>query len=344
MERKTLQRRPTTTGGSYFASPKDPKNFFNTGSKLLSLALGGGWCENRVINIVGDKSTGKTLLCIEACANFALKYPQGKIRYRETEEAFDQLYAAAIGMPIDRIDFGDPDNPLETVEDLVEELEWRSQHAKVPELFLVDSLDGLPTRAELKRAIDAPTYGQEKAKYMSMMFRRIIKALGRAHITLIIVSQVRDNIGAMPFQKKHKRNGGKALDFYCSQIVWLSQLKRLVETKQNIKRVVGVLIKATMDKNKVGLPFREAEFPITFGYGIDDRKSCVEWLKQIRQPFKQSATLEDLHKLVERRWYEIEVSFLPKSKKYGNLSHATQTKTQSQTTTKRSRQQQAARN
>lgn len=43
----------------------------------------------------------------EASANFAMTYPKAKIRYRESEAAFDQAYAAALGMPVDRIDFGD---------------------------------------------------------------------------------------------------------------------------------------------------------------------------------------------------------------------------------------------
>lgn len=43
----------------------------------------------------------------EASANFAMTYPKAKIRYRESEAAFDQASAAALGIPVDRIDFGD---------------------------------------------------------------------------------------------------------------------------------------------------------------------------------------------------------------------------------------------
>jgi hypothetical protein len=39
-------------------------------------------------------STGKTLLCIEAAANFGRKYPKGRIRYLEAESAFQKDYAA----------------------------------------------------------------------------------------------------------------------------------------------------------------------------------------------------------------------------------------------------------
>jgi RecA/RadA recombinase len=47
--------------------------FINSGSTLLNLAASqkgrdGGWARGRIINIVGDGSTGKSLLALEACA------------------------------------------------------------------------------------------------------------------------------------------------------------------------------------------------------------------------------------------------------------------------------------
>jgi len=86
-------------GGSYFATPKQDVSFISTGCRVLDLALGGGWAERRIANIVGDKSVGKTLLMIEASANFARKYDDGKIYYRECEAAFQPLYVAELGLP-----------------------------------------------------------------------------------------------------------------------------------------------------------------------------------------------------------------------------------------------------
>jgi len=62
-----------------------PPQFIPSGCTLLDLALGGGWARNRIINIVGDRSTGKTGLAIETCANFARLYKPENIRYVEAE-------------------------------------------------------------------------------------------------------------------------------------------------------------------------------------------------------------------------------------------------------------------
>lgn len=52
---------------------KERVEFMNTGSILLNLAASqkarsGGWARGRVVNLIGDGSTGKTLLALEAAA------------------------------------------------------------------------------------------------------------------------------------------------------------------------------------------------------------------------------------------------------------------------------------
>jgi recombination protein RecA len=322
-------------GGNYFATPPTDVQFTRSGSKLLDLALGGGWAEGRVINIVGDMSAGKTLLCIEAAANFANRYPKSRIRYREVESAFQKSYAGALGMPLDHVDFGDP---LYTVEDLFKDLKHLSNRARRPELVIVDSLDALSDSAELERDFGEGSYGAQKAKDLSKMFRMLIQDLSE-HITLIVVSQTRDKIG-VTFGKKWSRSGGRALDYYASQIPYLAHLGTVKQRYKGIERTTGVTIRARITKNKVGLPYREAEFNILFGFGIDDVTSCLKWLDDVKAlnefgiakdkiatysrelmkaPDKEyHATTKRLHALVTRRWNEIETTFLPTRSKYGN--------------------------
>lgn len=328
--------RKSDGGGNYFASPKTNLRFIHTGSTMLDLALGGGWVEGRVANIIGDKSTGKTLQCIEACANFAMKYPKGKIRYRESESAFDNSYAEALGFPLDRIDFGDP---LETVEDLFEDLQAIVGGAKQDELIVCDSLDALSDRAELGRAMDEGTFGAAKAKLLSQLFRRLIALMEKKRCTLIIVSQVRDNIGAFGHARKWTRSGGKALDFYASQVVVLANTGRLTSTFLGQKRATGIKVKAAIDKNKVGLPYREALYQIRFGYGLDDAQSMVDFLNETKRlkmvdirpdevkgflnylleqpPEDMAKEMAALKEACTSVWYEIEQRTITSRAKYG---------------------------
>jgi recombination protein RecA len=314
---------------------------FPTGSTMLNLTLGGGWPLRRVFNIVGDRSTGKSLLAIEACSEF-LAYHNGNARvvYIETEAAFDEPYAQALGMPIEKIRFLCKEADILTIEDLDSALQTIIDEADgTPTLVIVDSYDALASAKELDRKEgETKGFGTEKAKASSELFRTKNKKLHRANVTLGIVSQVRENIGAL-FGDKVTRSGGKALNFYATHIVMLQHMGRLTKTKQRITRVFGVKIRAKIDKNKISMPFREVEFPIIFGYGIENVVSMVDWLQKnngISEAFNSEAEAaaflkglesmnqaeyreaeKDISAAVTDHWRYVEELFLPTRTKRG---------------------------
>lgn len=339
MERKRMK--PVSldagSGGNYFKPSK--LEFIKSGCVTFDCAIGGGWPLGRVANLVGDKSTGKTLCAIEACANFARQYPDGLIWYREAEAAFDEDYAEALGLPIDRVNFGeDGTNTIwETVEDIFEDLTLACKEAKEsgkPGLYIIDSLDALSSRAEMDRKIDEGSYGMEKQKQLGQLFRRLVRQLKESRVHLFIISQVREKIG-ISFGDKYRRSGGKALDFYASQVVYLSHLKQIKKRVKGVERPIANRVKVKVQKNKIGAPFRECEFTLRFGYGIDELDACLEFLheagaiKQVEgydanyqsrvedmEPAAYRKEVIKLRKLVRLNWNTIEERFKPTRKKY----------------------------
>jgi recombination protein RecA len=303
-------------GGMYFASAKENINFVRTGCTLLDCVLGGGWPIGRISNIVGDKSTGKTLLAMEGMANFSRQY-DGRRRYNEIESAFDLDYAnQGLGMGIN-------DDEVcidcDTIEDFYNDFETFLGVDDKPKFYILDSLDALSSKAEQDRKMEDGNYGDGKAKKMSEFFRRKKRDIEKAQCALVIVSQIRDNIGAGMFAKKHTRSGGKALDFYSSLTLWLAYLGKVEQTKNHVKRQVGVNIKAKTEKNKVGLPFRECEFQITFGYGIEDDLASLAWLKEIKATSlvqEGVTTPSGLRDIIIKKWFEIEATFMTPRRKY----------------------------
>jgi recombination protein RecA len=321
----------------YFDSPSKQLQFISSGCSVLDCVLGGGYALGRICNIIGDKSTGKTLLGIEACNNFAVTYPKGHIWYNEVEAAFDTDYAAALGLPIARVEF--QENQA-TVEDYFKNLDKCIEVAKKsgePGLYILDSMDALSDAAEIEREIDAGSYGAGKARKLSEVFRRQVLKLKNQRIAVLIISQVRDNIGAM-FGEKYKRSGGKALDFYASQCLWLAQTGQIKRTIDSVERTIGVSVKANCKKNKIGLPFRECELEIRFGFGIDDVAANINYLEAVNKlelvglnKDKITRFLRSLEKMsddeyrttrtriaaiVRQVWSEVEKSFLPTRRKY----------------------------
>lgn len=338
---------------AYFTSDKPNIDFIPSGSTLLDEVLGGGWAVGRIANVVGDRSAGKTLIAIEAVANFTMMYPGEPVYYLEAEAAFDEEYAAALGMPVEAVEFvemyddnGKADNTVEFLfEHLKELIDARASGAlKYSKcLYVIDSLDALSDRAEKERDNDQGSYGMGKQKKMSEMFRRIVGELERAGITLLVISQIREKIG-VTFGEKYTRSGGKALDFYCSQVIWLADIGKLKRTVRKQERVTGVKVRAKCKKNKVSLPFRECDYSIEFGYGIDNLTSCLEFLKSvdclddiesvtvtktgIANAVKKIKNMDDqayydameeISSLVRKNWREIDQSFMPTRQKYRQL-------------------------
>ena len=326
---------------SYFTSGNESIEFFSSGCAVMDAALGGGWALGRVSNVVGDKSSGKTLIAMEACANFARQFPKGTIRYAESEAAFEQDYAAALGIPIKRIQFNKDENPMQTVEEWYKDLEAFIKAAdEQPGLYIVDSLDALSDSAEMDAEFDKGSYGGAKPKAISKLFRMLVSKLKASRIHLMIISQIRDKLN-VTFGETKTRSGGRALDFYASQIPWLAEIEKIKKTIDGVDRVIGVKVEIYVKKNKVGLPFRRARYRILFGYGIDDLVANAEWLIEVKldallTPLGLSKSgykikldlLRDkggaemvemrsaLGKTVHEEWAKIETKFIPKTSKY----------------------------
>ena len=60
-------------------------------------------------------------------------------------------------------------------------------------------------------------------------------------------------------------SGGRALPFYSSVRLHV----RMGDQLKNKDEVFGHIVKVKVTKNKVGVPFKEAAFPLIYGHGVD---------------------------------------------------------------------------
>lgn len=262
---------------------KKPVRFVSSGCDILDFIGGGGFPFGKIVNIIGDNSTGKTLLVSEFIA-FAYSMYKDDLEwfYDDAEAGYSFDSKKIWGIDI----VADEDDCSETLEDFQIRLYKMCEALKPGKklIYVLDSFDSLTTIEEIDynhkkmKAIEDEkklpgTYGQSKAKGMSEFFRAMRKKIKEKEVILVIISQVRENIG-VSFGAKYKRMGGKALDFYAAQIFWLAVAEKYEESN----RVCGIGIKARTSKNKVGKPFREGIFDILFDYGIDNISSNIKYL------------------------------------------------------------------
>ena len=314
------------------ACEEERVEFLPSGSLLLNLAASqkgknGGWARGRICNPVGDGSSGKTLLCLEACAQVFYKiekiesklWPKVKnlsIVYNNIEGVMDmpleEMYGDEFVDFVEWIPDGNEERDLPmTCEAFGRDLLGRIDKVQEGDclIYVLDSIDALDSKAGLDRMeksiktgkeLDG-TYGTEKAKYFSSnFFNNLCSKMAGKDVTIFMISQVRHKIDAVAFGEKYYRTGGKALDFYTHQVPWLAQVQKLTNEYKKEKRVYGVTTKARFKRNKVAKPFREVEFDILFDYGIDDIGTCANFLSmeeiRILSPAKSR---EDFIEMVE---------------------------------------------
>jgi recombination protein RecA len=265
-------------------------NFLPTGITLYDLMLGGGYPLGKIVNVVGDNSTGKTLLNLE-CLAFNKKLMKNKLKffYDDAESGFSFDAKKMYGVDLFRDNQKNSTKVEEFDYSLSKEIETLKKDGTL--LYILDSLDALSSQAESDRnderikamdddkTYDKGTFAMERQKMLSEMFRLKSSKIGDKNVTVVIISQVRANIGVM-FGEKYTRTGGKALDFYASQAIWLAVAKK----KEKEGRVIGVRIKAKTKKNKVGTPFRDCFIDVLFDYGVDNVTSNLNFLYDLLTP------------------------------------------------------------
>jgi len=254
-------------------------NVIPTGSLALDAALGiGGYPRGRIVEIYGPESSGKTTLTLHAMRE--AQRAGGVAAFIDAEHAFDVGYARAIGVDTERLLVSQPDNGEQALE-IVEVL---ARSAAV-DVIVVDSVAALTPKAEIEGDMGDPHMGLQ-ARLMSQALRKVTGIAYRTDTTLIFINQLRQKIGVV-FGNPETTTGGNALKFYASVRL---DVRRVGPVKVG-EEAIGSRTRAKVVKNKVAPPFREAEFDIRWGTGLDGATDLLDYACQVGVVEKSGAHL-----------------------------------------------------
>ena len=235
-----------------------------TGSLGLDLAVGiGGLPRGRVVEIYGPESSGKTTLTLHAIAEAQKK--GGIAAFIDAEHALDINYARRLGVRTDDLLISQPDTGEQALE--IAEMLVRSGAI---DILVIDSVAALVPKAEIDGEMGDSLPGLH-ARLMSQALRKLTGSISRSGTCVVFINQIRMKIGVM-FGSPETTTGGNALKFYASMRLDI----RRVGAIKNGEDVVGNRTRVKVVKNKMASPFKEVEFDIMYGEGINKLGELVD--------------------------------------------------------------------
>jgi recombination protein RecA len=251
----------------------------STGSTLLDLAIsgkrrrGGGMPGGIVVEMFGPAGSGKTALLAETCASAQLL--GGEIKVLDPEARLDKEYARIYDMDITEGNYSRPD----TVEDVFKEvLEWNPSDKSKINVIGTDSLAALSTELEMDKG---DKMGMKRAKEFSAGFRKTARMISNNNWLMLCTNQIRQG------DYGETTPGGLALAFYSSLRIRIKQNTPIMKEETissgiKVKKIIGIESTCTIKKSTVDDPYREASIYILFGYGVDDIRGNLQYMKDMK--------------------------------------------------------------
>lgn len=257
-----------------------------TGSVALDEAIGTwGLPLGRIVQFAGRESSGKSLLSLMVIREWQKLNPKNWAVYIDAEFAFDPSWAAMLGVDLERLKRRKLNKGVDIMEFLCGVphkelgkkkvkpglLDWVIQHGGAKEtglgIIVIDSIASILPPIE-ETSVSGKATMAPMGRFMSTELRKLTPLLGQSGTMLIAINQVRVQPGVM-YGDPETSPGGSAWKHNCSVMVHLA---RLTSSDYAIKDDEGIMIghriRARIDKNRVGPPFRKCDFDIKYTEGI----------------------------------------------------------------------------
>ena len=263
--------------GVLAADTKAPsENVFKLASPSFNWAVGnGGISEGKVACLFGPESGGKSLLMQLMIIEIQRKYPDSYQILFDAEYSFNKLWFAQLGGNNEKLIVRQTNDPLQIFDYIYGEMHELLQEGCPIKAIAIDSVKSIKYPKDDKDKSTDQTMGGGGASYLGSTWKSVLPVIKEYDITTILVQQVYEEMD----QYKKMRNpwivpDGRALKHACDYMLQVEKLETkagVIEEGKNIaggKQQIAHKVRIKGKKNRVGAPYRVAEFTLSYTDGI----------------------------------------------------------------------------
>jgi recombination protein RecA len=268
----------------------------STGSPSLDEAIGiGGIPMGRITQLAGKESSGKTMLALSCIKAYLDENPKNTALFIDAEYTYDPDWARSQGVDISRVMVIKTNDAKAIFEGLIGTMKINSKTRKASKnmkgildhiiegedprfknlgIIVLDSIAVLNTPLEIAADIGKANMAPIP-RFLSTELKKLTPIVAQANVAFIGINQVRVNLGQM-FGDPTTSPGGKALKHACSLMINMAPVFGADSViKDSAQNKVGHTVRAKIQKNKVGAPFRQAEYKVKYKEGIVSKDAEV---------------------------------------------------------------------
>lgn len=235
----------------------------------------GGITEGKAVCFFGPESSGKSLLAQLSLIELQKKYPESIQILIDAEFSFNPTWFEKLGGDLDRLLVKQTNAPLE-IFDWIEKdvLEMLQDGAPINGL-MIDSVKSIRYPGDMKDKSTDITMGGSGAKYLGPALKGLLPIVRRYKITTFLIQQVYEEMD--PYKKMNNPwivPDGRALKHFCDYMLQVERIDTKAGRIEQGKTMtgsayqIGHKVRVKGKKNRVGAPYRVAEFTLQYDSGI----------------------------------------------------------------------------
>jgi recombination protein RecA len=254
---KRVENAPVRVLSDDGAYPRPPQ-IIPTDLQGLDEALGiGGWPLGTLVELYGAESVGKTTLSKVLAARFQAA---GVTPYLgDLEHSGFLQFDQDIGLNLDDALGSQPSSGEEAFLTIIA-LAQAFAKAKRAGFFVLDSLAGAVPIGDLETPLDENARPGSQANLLKRAIPQMLNAIKSQPIGLLVINQVRENIGGGPYAPKYRTPGGMALKHFAHMRIEMARIGQIRKGDD----VVGIRSRIKVVKSKLAPPYRECAIEIHF--------------------------------------------------------------------------------